>query len=51
MDSLLVLIFSILAALVVLGLAWHFGRSQSLLNQGAAEIGYNIIPKEYRNFF
>jgi hypothetical protein len=39
------------AALVILGLVWHFGRSGALLNQWAADNGYRIIRQEYRTFF
>ncbi len=51
MDSPLVLLIPVFVALVVLSLTWHFGRSQSLLDMWAAENGYHIIRKEYRNFF
>lgn len=38
-------------AIVVLGVAWHFGRSSSLLEGWARKNGYRIIDKEYRTFF
>ncbi len=38
-------------AVAVLGVAWHFGRSSSLLEGWARRNGYRIIDKEYRTFF
>ena len=39
------------AVIVVLGLMWHFGRSNSLLQQWAADNEYRILRQEYRTFF
>jgi hypothetical protein len=36
---------------VVLSLCWHFGRSNSLLHQWAAQNRYRIIRQEYRTLF
>jgi hypothetical protein len=46
-------LFAIMAVvvLVILALVWHFGRSNSLLHQWAAQSGFRIIRQEYRNFF
>ena len=38
-------------AIVVLSLMWHFGRSQTILQQWADQNGYRIIDQRYRNFF
>jgi hypothetical protein len=44
-------VFALLAVIVVLALMWHFGRSNSLLNQWATGNGFRIISQEYRTFF
>jgi hypothetical protein len=49
MESVFIIIA--LAVLVVLTMVWHFGRSNSLLNNWAAQNGYRIIRREYRTFF
>lgn len=41
----------LVAVVVILTLVWHFGRSNSLLQQWATQNGYRIIRQEYRNFF
>lgn len=46
-----ILPFAAVAALVLLAFIWHFGRSKSLLEQWAAQIGYRLIRQEYRNLF
>jgi hypothetical protein len=46
-----IFVFLGVAALVILTLVWHFGRSSSLLHQWAAQNGYRIISQQYRNFF
>jgi hypothetical protein len=46
-----VFFIALLAVIVVLSLAWHFGRSSSLLHQWAAENGYRILRQEYRTLF
>src|SRR3954469_4555687 len=51
MDSPLILLIPVFVGLLILSFAWQFGRSQSLLDTWAAENGYHIIHKEYRNFF
>jgi hypothetical protein len=38
-------------ALFILGLVWHFWRSDSLLQKWAEDQGYRIIRQEYRWFF
>lgn len=37
--------------LVVVGMAWHFGRSRSLLDLWAERNGFRILASEYRNMF
>jgi hypothetical protein len=51
MGSHFPLIFPVFVILAIVGIAWHFGRSQSLLDKWAAANGYRIIRREYRNFF
>jgi hypothetical protein len=46
-----IFVFFAVAAFVILGLVWHFGRSSSLLHQWAARNGYHLIRQEYRTFF
>ena len=44
----------VIVIVVVVGigaLAWHFFRSRSLLQQWAAENGYEILHSEYRTVF
>src|SRR5262245_53945918 len=41
----------LVVVMVILTLVWHFGRSNSLLNQWATRNGYRIIRQEYRYFF
>ena len=45
-----VLTVAFVAAFVALLLWWHFGRSNSLLQQWAERNGYRVIEQEYRNF-
>jgi hypothetical protein len=42
---------ALVVVVIVLGLVWHFERSNSLLHQWAAQNGYRIISQKYRNFF
>src|SRR5262245_14678068 len=51
MDSPAVFLIPAVALLAVLGIAWHFGRSRSLLDRWAAEHGYEVLRAEYRSFF
>jgi hypothetical protein len=44
-------VLAALAAVMILSVWWHFGRSGSLLRQWAARNDYRIIRKEYRSFF
>ena len=39
----------VVVVLGIAGIAWHFSRSRSLLEQWAAENGYQILHSEYRN--
>jgi hypothetical protein len=41
---------ALVVVLVVLALVWHFGRSNALLHQWAAQNKYRIIRQEYRLF-
>jgi hypothetical protein len=45
------IVFLVVAALVILSLVWHYGRSNSLLDQWAQRNGYRVIRREYRSFF
>ena len=45
------LIVPVFVLITIASIAWHFGRSQSLLDKWAEENGYRIIHREYRNFF
>ena len=41
----------LLVAIVAIGsMAWHFSRSRSILEQWAAEQGFEIVHREYRSF-
>ena len=42
------ILFAVAAVVGVLSIAWHFGRSRSLLETWAAENGYRIISSQYR---
>src|SRR5262249_23281024 len=46
-------LFLIVFVLVVAGvaIAWHYGRSNSILHQWAERNGYRILHQEYRHFF
>ena len=44
-------IVALLVVLVVLALAWHCGRSNSLLHKWAAQNSYRIVRQNYRVFF
>ncbi len=52
MDSLLpVLGLAIFLVAIILSIFWHFRRSESLLEEWARRNGFQIISREYRNFF
>jgi hypothetical protein len=42
---------ALVVVVFVLYFCWHFGRSNSLLHQWAAENRYHILSQEYRSFF
>ena len=50
-DGAAILILPVLLLLAVAGLAWHFSRSRSLLEQWAMENGYELLHTEHRNLF
>ncbi len=41
----------IVMAVGIAAIAWHLSRSRSLLEEWAAENGYQILHSEYRNLF
>ena len=45
-----VFFIALVVVIIVLAVAWHFGRSNSLLHQWAAQNRYRIIRQEYRFF-
>ncbi len=50
-DGAAILVVPVLLLLAAAGLAWHFSRSRSLLEQWAMENGYELLHTEYRNLF
>jgi hypothetical protein len=42
---------ALMALIVIAGFLWHFGRSNSLLDQWAERNGYEIVRREHRSFF
>jgi hypothetical protein len=44
----LIVVFILIA---ILGIVWHFSRSDSVLRQWADRNGYRLIDQEYRNVF
>jgi hypothetical protein len=44
-------VFVVIIVVLVGSIAWHFGRSKSILQQWADKNGYRILQQEYRNFF
>lgn len=52
MDVVFPLIIGIaVTALTVASIAWHFSRSQAMLEQWAATNGFEILHSEYRHVF
>jgi hypothetical protein len=49
MEGLFVILAVVVAA--TLAIVWHFGRSNSVLQQWATQNGYRIVRQEYRTFF
>jgi hypothetical protein len=41
---------ALIVVLVALPMGWHYGRSNSLLREWAAQNRYRIIRQEFRNF-
>ena len=46
----IILILLVIAAAAV-SLFWHFSRSRSILENWAAQNGYEILERQYRTFF
>ena len=46
-----VLLIPVFLALTVWGFVWHFSRSRSILENWADQNGYQILERDYRNFF
>ena len=48
MPGLVIVLF---VAVAICSIVWHFSRSRSLLEQWARDNDYEVISREYRNFF
>lgn len=51
MDSNAFIILPLILLLVIASFAWHYGRSNSLLERWAEENSFTILNSEYRYFF